>query len=118
MSDITVGTPVTYKYGDLLVREGTYTGSGKRRWKRRRELPPRSVLDQEWVDKEFTGFIIGQRTLSNGDYTKGWSRMDYFGEWDGEPDQYQVEETFQAYLIVESLRGAPVKVRVEDVTIS
>lgn len=120
MSDIKVGTPVLFKFGDILNRQGTYMGSGKRSWHRFREEEGQrygSEHDKK-MDEEHGGFIIGQRTLSNGDFTLGWASRDMFGEWDGENNDYRITETFQAYLVVESLRSAPVKIRVEDVEVS
>lgn len=120
MSDIKIGTPVIFKFGDVLNRKGTYMGSGKRSWHRFREEEGQryGAAHEETMNELHAGFIIGQRTLSNGDFTLGWSRRDWTGEWDGEPNDYRITETFQAYLVVESLRGAPVKIRVEDVEVS
>lgn len=114
---VEVGTPIRFKAGDALIRRGKYLGTGKRTWIRFREDQPRHSghLTVDFMDQPRQGFIIGQRTLSNGDFTRGYSTHDWEGGWDSEPNEYHVTETFQAYLVVESLRGAPVKIRVEDV---
>lgn len=114
MSEVKVGTPVKFKHGDTLVRKSGFIESGKRTWMKVRDgpNPNRSgYLTEEFLNTPRTGLIIGQRTLSNGVY-RSWD-----GEWDDEPGIYQVTETFQAYLVVESLHSAPVKIRVEDVEI-
>ena len=121
MSDkkITVGTPVLFKQGDVLVRKGVYTGSGRRAWERFREQDARfGNMTEDFMNEPRIGYIIGQRTLSNGDFTKGWSGMSYEGEWDGEANEYHPTESFQAYLVVEGLRSRPVKLRIEDVEVT
>ena len=111
---VKIGTQVRYKMGDELFRLGTSTGSGKRSWQRTRDG---YGAEAGSADTIVSGFIVGVRTLSNGQYTRGWSSQSYEGEWDGEPDEYHVKETFQAYLIARSLRSTPVRVRVEDVDV-
>jgi hypothetical protein len=102
---------VRYKAGDVLRREGKHTGTGKRVWTKYRTNPPVGY----YGDTERIGYVVGQRTLSNGEYERGWSSQDVWGEWDGDSSTYTPTETFQAYLVVDSLWGSPVKIRVEDV---
>lgn len=116
MSPIRVGALCTFNYGNVLFRNTASAAGLNRRWQRLIERDPEGRYtygidpDKGWP--MYLGYIIGQRTLSNGHYDPP-SGLD----WDYEPGQYQIKETFRVYLVVRTLYEAPLRLWVEDVEI-
>lgn len=94
---IPMGTPVRWRRA--LYRAGTqrllgdYSSPGRREW--------RSVMGGPWR----TGFVIGWRTLSDGEAVQ----VGY------EPTEYYPDRHFDAYLVVFDPRTNPVYVLPENV---
>lgn len=80
----------------------------QRKWIPESERTKKDPGEKKWVRKEksFTGYIVGERTLSNG-YT----------EWQGENEGvlYSPHRYFKAYLVVFDLHNKPVHVLPEDI---
>lgn len=120
MSELLIGTRVTFSEGDVLFRNrisDEEAAALNRRWQRLRERDPEGIMtrwtrnEKGFIDRE--AFIVGKRTLSNGLYTRP-----YASYWDdGDVGEYRSKETFAVYLLSETLYTAHIKVRVEDVKV-
>lgn len=123
-----IGTRVHFTQGDLLVRTAPLVeGENVNRiWRTRRDSdrelfrlndddPNNDFVLNPLLATPVSAFIIGRRTLSNGYYQKGQVYRDYeTGYLDGDPDVYEVDNTFLAYLVVRSGRSKVERVRIED----
>lgn len=96
-----LGQPVRFNLRDILFRS---IGDSHRSGRYPKVWKPRSYQPNRVVD----GFIIGIRTLSNGDVT--WGSYD-------EPTIYYPGEHFTAYLVAFDLRRKPVYLLPDDVEV-